>query len=215
MPNHVFSHWQVSGLAIPEIQEIKSNLKVAPEEFQSNFMGSYIPEPKDSEDYQWKQWRCENWGSKWDAFDIQVSPAPPHCLDLCFNTAWDPPNENFLRAISARYPDAVFCCQYQDEFRNFVGISVAQDGVAYDRRIDPDKFLPEELRHPDRDGDLGLMLQITDPDTGEVMQVGPHGGADQQSSELSDEQREHWQREGHRWHHQTLDELVSMLPARD
>ena len=242
MPNHVTSRWEIAGITSDEFNEIKSNFKVAPGDFQSNFMGSYIPEPDDSEDYEWRDWRCENWGSKWDAFDIKFRPAPPHCLDVCFNTAWDPPNENFLRVISAKYPNALIRSMYIDEYQNFMGVSVAQDGIAFDERTDPDQFLPEQHQVPEGEKEQQMLVRCVDPATGaeidlaELLADGPEKrdvetvreelreqgvlhpssyGAAEPSTSLTEEEEEQTLLRCTEWNQETLSKLVSMLPARN
>ena len=47
----------------------------------------------------WYDWRCDNWGTKWNAYDTEI---PGENL-LVFTTAWGPP-ERVIATLAERYP---------------------------------------------------------------------------------------------------------------
>ena len=48
----------------------------------------------DRQDDRWYNWRCQNWGTKWDCYDLSIDECDmPHGFELNFNTAWSPPEE--------------------------------------------------------------------------------------------------------------------------
>ena len=56
------------------------------------------------QDDRWYDWRIQNWNTKWDCYDVEVTDDDPECLEITFNTAWSPP-EAICNAIRDQYPD--------------------------------------------------------------------------------------------------------------
>jgi hypothetical protein len=50
----------------------------------------------------WYEWRCRNWGDKWNACDCSVEKKADEIL-LCFSTAWAVPVP-ILETLARRYP---------------------------------------------------------------------------------------------------------------
>jgi hypothetical protein len=63
---------------------------------------------KDTGFWSWYDWSCENWGTKWNAYDVDICPGE----QLIFNTAWAPP-EPVFEAIAKR--GHRFTVQWSDE----------------------------------------------------------------------------------------------------
>ena len=55
-------------------------------------------------DQRWYDWRLQNWDTKWDAYDVEVTDDDPDQLEVEFNTAWSPP-EAVCHAMRELYPD--------------------------------------------------------------------------------------------------------------
>ena len=48
----------------------------------------------DRQDDRWYNWRVQNWGTKWDCYDLSIDDCDmPNGFELNFNTAWSPPEE--------------------------------------------------------------------------------------------------------------------------
>ena len=45
-------------------------------------------------DDRWYNWRVQNWGTKWDCYDLTIDECDmPNGFEASFNTAWSPPEE--------------------------------------------------------------------------------------------------------------------------
>ena len=48
----------------------------------------------DKQDDRWYNWRVQNWGTKWDCYDLSTDDCDlPNGFEASFNTAWSPPEE--------------------------------------------------------------------------------------------------------------------------
>ena len=65
-------------------------------------------------DQRWYDWRVQNWDTKWDAYDVEVTEDDPECLEITFNTAWSPP-EAICHALREKYEDTVAISWFYDE----------------------------------------------------------------------------------------------------
>lgn len=61
----------------------------------------------------WYDWRCEKWGTKWDACDSTIVKKKTS-ITTNFDTAWAPPIP-WLIKIMRKYPDLKFELSYQNE----------------------------------------------------------------------------------------------------
>ena len=41
-------------------------------------------------DDRWYGWRLQNWGTKWDACQVEITRDDENYLEICFDTAWSP-----------------------------------------------------------------------------------------------------------------------------
>ena len=57
------------------------------------------------QDDRWYDWRNQNWGTKWDAYSMEIEESDmPHGFEVEFETAWCPPEE-VCNAIREQYDD--------------------------------------------------------------------------------------------------------------
>ena len=62
-------------------------------------------ESTDRQDDRWYNWRCQNWGTKWDAYSMEIDDTDmPHGFEVTFETAWSPPEE-VCYAIREQFDD--------------------------------------------------------------------------------------------------------------
>ena len=65
-------------------------------------------------DDRWYDWRVQNWDTKWDCYDVEVTDSDPENLEIEFNTAWAPP-EAICHALREKYQDTVAISWFYDE----------------------------------------------------------------------------------------------------
>ena len=57
------------------------------------------------QDDRWYNWRTQNWGTKWDAYSMEIDDSEmPYGFEVNFETAWSPPEE-VCYAIKEQYDD--------------------------------------------------------------------------------------------------------------
>jgi hypothetical protein len=89
-------------------------------------------------DERWYDWRCENWGTKWKVYGVEVEDklSQEGTLEVFFSTAWAPINERCLSKVSKAFPSALFTLTYYEPGMGFVGATLAQGGVVVDMTRD-------------------------------------------------------------------------------
>jgi len=65
-------------------------------------------------EWNWYQWNVENWGTKWDACNAELTDSSDTHLSYRFETAWSPANTAF-KAIVKQYPDLTFEFNCEEE----------------------------------------------------------------------------------------------------
>ena len=64
----------------------------------------YVFKSTNQSDDRWYDWRLQNWDTKWDCYDVEVTDDDPECTEIQFETAWSPP-EAICHALREQYPD--------------------------------------------------------------------------------------------------------------
>ena len=64
-------------------------------------------------DDRWYDWRLQNWDTKWDAYDVEVTDDDPDQVEIQFSTAWSPP-EAVCHALREQYPDVSISWFYDE-----------------------------------------------------------------------------------------------------
>lgn len=75
----------------------------------------------------WYDWAQKNWGTKWDAGEVDHDASPEYRY-YAFNTAWGPPAEWAKRA-SAAYPELRFSIDYSEPGMGFSGEFIVAGGA--------------------------------------------------------------------------------------
>lgn len=93
-----------------------------------------VPEPRWEEDSQdWYQWRIDNWGTKWNANDVDTNNDLNEIL-YHFDTAWGPPIE-FVETAAKKFPNLYFQIAFYEEGCCFAGMNEFKDGELAHREI--------------------------------------------------------------------------------
>jgi hypothetical protein len=82
---------------------------VITEDDPAGMKGDPIPYPEGAID--WYDWSIQNWGTKWNAYETEVSE---HDTVVRFDTAWAHPYP-VISALSERFPDQMLQVLYADE----------------------------------------------------------------------------------------------------
>lgn len=134
MPN-----WCHTSLSIEGDINLVSQINEHAEKYYKNdssemtFFGQFIPRPV-SEDNNWYNWNCDNWGTKWDACNMNPPTFTDHKngtaeLYLIFDTAWSPamPIFEHLRGLGLSVT-----AEYEDEGLMFAGSFENGEDISYD-----------------------------------------------------------------------------------
>ena len=62
----------------------------------------------------WYEWHCEHWGTKWDAYDIEVVDRENAFIQINFLTAWSTPLAA-IKTLAGQYPDLTIDVDFADE----------------------------------------------------------------------------------------------------
>ena len=98
----------------------------------------------------WYDWSIENWGTKWDACDVEpdisvmikaevvlaiAAKDESLCIDIGFETAWAPPTD-WLENVSKKFPKLHFEIAYSEQGMGFCGTVVAINGELTDNPLE-------------------------------------------------------------------------------
>jgi hypothetical protein len=83
------------------------------------------PHPAD-DDESWYDWRCDNWGTKWNADDTKIV-RKGDAIKLSFETAWAAPIPIF-KAVAARFPKLTITGSIIEEYHHFGWDVLFQNG---------------------------------------------------------------------------------------
>lgn len=141
MPNHCYNRLTVTtdnrGLLI----QMRDAALMHDEELLE-FLCPFTEETNYEYDYDW----CvENWGTKWDVFDVEVMSLVDDTLELTFSTAWSPPTEA-LQHGAERYGFDFFLT-YKEYGMMFTGLATPDTDETYHFTFDvpPHEEVPDQL----------------------------------------------------------------------
>ena len=154
MPNWCYNHLEVSGDEIQLREFVEKSLvkdehslvKSRLEHDNFSFNGTY-PMPEDlnitsgtqtqEEKEQailnkakygytdWYDWKCAEWGTKWDACESEILHNDINFFSVSFETAWAPPID-WIDHIMEDFPDLCFELEYEEPGIMFGGLLQAQ-----------------------------------------------------------------------------------------
>lgn len=78
-------------------------------------------------EFGWNDWRCMNWGTKWNAKWTKSPEEKQNRLVYVFDTAWSPPIPIVI-AMSEMFPNLNFKLKYYEQGMCFQGTFECKDG---------------------------------------------------------------------------------------
>lgn len=138
MPNHCANRLIITG-DFKEREKFLSDIKTEDSEFDFN---TIVKKPDDIDNYQrsggilggWYGWCIDHWGSKWGAYEIFTENDEDE-LEIMFQTAWNPPNDYFMKKLTGKYPKLHFRLTYAERGCQFYGYWEKKDDDIFNRTI--------------------------------------------------------------------------------
>jgi len=141
MPNHISNVLTITGKQ-SDLTELINIVKAKGEERPLSFE-SFLPMPKEEND--WYNWNIQNWGTKWDAYEVSNWYSDSAgTLNISFQTAWSTPFPALLK-LSSLVPNVQILCEFADEDTGFnVGEYTLKNGSVLEENI-PEFGTPEAI----------------------------------------------------------------------
>jgi len=92
------------------------------------------PEIEEKGLVDWFSWNIENWGTKWDAYDVDVERFSPNHCEISFLSAWSPP-EPVVIEIQKQFPGLSIGLSFEEVGLGFRG-EVTPDGSVFTEDIE-------------------------------------------------------------------------------
>lgn len=92
--------------------------------------GLSMEDKKAHPQYNWYDWNCSNWGTKWNACDPSVDMDGDSRLNISFDTAWSPPVP-VINALAQRLTELKCTMQYTWEEEQGFGESWELDDLGH------------------------------------------------------------------------------------
>jgi hypothetical protein len=149
MPNDCYNYLEAPEGDLSLIADYFSTRKRKYSKLPDTYLNfeKILPIPKELENtdpnedsLNWYNWCCENWGTKWNSYDGNVTED-----GIGFNTAWAPPSP--LIAVLANQIDKPLRMVYDEPGMDFCGEVLAYpDGTYEDNCYSPRSDAPDNLR---------------------------------------------------------------------
>jgi len=117
MPNYCYNNLEIYA-DDQTIARIINYIRSSESDFDFE---NIIPMPE-SEAENWYDWRCENWGTKWNAMEVEID------YDIIsFSTAWSP-SSPIIAKLAAIFPEAEFWYTFEEPGCCFAGAARYKNG---------------------------------------------------------------------------------------
>ena len=128
MPNWCENEVTITGDTEEQIEEFKKYVTAGECEFSFD---AIIPMPENIKETtynhlgsnvnpNWYDWSIENWGTKWDADDVQIVDEDENSIKYIFDTAWSPP-EPICVALRTKFPAINIFWFYREDGMQIAG----------------------------------------------------------------------------------------------
>lgn len=176
MPNYCNNSLSVKSENFEEIKVFFNNNKTFnnPDNNDDSFLSFSKSVPKPEEEDDWYNWNIKNWGTKWDAIDVDLNNVSEDEFSLeytneliySFTTAWGPAL-SWLESVAKKYPKLCFENEYSECGMDLYGKRVYSNGeLIEDVEMSLSEFNWEKV-----DKELLLQLIKEKIDTDEGYQV--------------------------------------------
>ena len=81
---------------------------------------AYVATGSDFRMPAWWDWRVQNWGTKWNSSECEVTIMDDEQVEFTFNTAWGPP-EPIIHKLRELYPDVSITAFYDEPGMELAG----------------------------------------------------------------------------------------------
>jgi hypothetical protein len=92
--------------------------------------------------YDWYEWKCANWGTKWNCGSYWPMSESPGSFEFGIDTAWSPSIPVFTK-LAEMHPSLAITVKYEERGNWFAGTVIYHDGV----KVSDEQHEPE----PDND----------------------------------------------------------------
>jgi len=79
----------------------------------------------------WYEWRCANWGTKWNASEVELNLETPEQIYIKFQTAWSPPIP-VIKKIAEMFPFAYLTLDWEEESGYYGRTEFAKGVMTFD-----------------------------------------------------------------------------------
>jgi len=129
MPNHCFNRVHITGDP-DDIAAITAAL-IGPNDnttIETITFTKLCPQPPDmslapqppNATNGWYEWRLAHWGTKWDAYDVDITDRDDETLAFTCSTAWEPPSA-FVETLREQYPNVSISWFYDEPGNEIAG----------------------------------------------------------------------------------------------
>lgn len=155
MPNHVENDLYLTGPA-DEVEALLKRIKADENKFDfctiipypkiyadldeesrtlgyQEFRKKYGPDAKDGFNSGGYEWCVQNWGTKWNAYHVEVSEGK-----ITFQTAWSPPLP-VIRELHRQFPHVTLELEYFERGMGFCGGVTYRNLPRSTRRLNPNQ----------------------------------------------------------------------------
>ena len=131
MPNYCTNILTVSASSK---EELDSLLELVKGDDRPLSLNAIVPIPEEEKE-NWYNWSIENWGTKWDAGEIddEFERLSDEEAKICFSTAWSPPAPA-IKELSAQFPQAIITLFYYESGMDFCGEVVYSNAEVIDNQ---------------------------------------------------------------------------------
>jgi len=137
MPNWCYNNLEINGDE-KSIRALRERAVEKDEKGNINIFSfeKFVPTPPEKlKDGDWYDWRCANWGTKWNTDEPSFGSDENRYDYLAYNfdTAWSPPVE-FIEKLSGMYPSLTFKMTFEEGGCEIYGEVTYENGECTDQK---------------------------------------------------------------------------------